>query len=300
MHNRNVLEREAIINVDRGLYVLKYGSGATSGPSPTAVASPVEGSERYIQIISAPGAVVGLLSFPGECAVVRAEQAGGLSIKVRRQTGGGSLDATFRLEPISGVDRSPERVSLRGSVGTGAPLPQPSTAFAPSFRLLAHVARRGDVEVAAGEWAAGPTSPSAIEGLEIRGSFPQGTRIEIQPLLGANPPRWLDWTPAGVFAGTRGRALPLAGLRVRLVGVDSGRFILSSEALFLGSAIISKRGREIEMVGPGNGDPLVGLRLDIEYDAGSNAGTHAPAETGANALQHSEPRVSVFRAAARA
>jgi hypothetical protein len=62
--------------------------------------------------------------------------------------------------------------------------------------------------------------------------------------------------------------------------------------LFLGSAIQSKSGQEIELVGSPGGDPLVGLRLDVV--AAVEDGVPAKAT---NAQQRSESRVRVFRAA---
>ena len=292
MSNESALEREATVNVDRGLYLLRYDSGATSGASPVAVVRPASGSEPFIEVITAPGIVTGFLSGPGECVVVRAERGGRLSLKIVRQNGGASLDASFRLEPI-GVVESSSTVASNGAPVVSAP-------FAPAggvakFSLLAHVSRRGDIEVGAGEWVAGPQAPAAIEGILVRALSASGPGIEIQPLVAGSPPRWLDWSPAGVFAGTRGRFLSLAGLRIRLVGDDAARFVLSADALFLGSAIVSRRGREIELVGAG-GDPLVGLRLDMALEAASVVGNGAAADA-VFSPRATEPRVRVFRAA---
>jgi hypothetical protein len=293
LYNESALEREATVNVDRGLYLLRYASGAASGASPVAVVRSAPGSEPFIEVISAPGIVTGFLANPGECVVVRAERGGLLSVKIVRQSGGASLDASFRLESIGAVESS-SAVAPSGAPAVAAP-------FAPAdgaakFMLLAHVSRRGDIEVGAGEWVAGPQAPAAIEGILVRALSASGPRIEIQPLIAGNPPRWLDWTPAGVFAGTRGRFLSLAGLRVRLVGEDAARFVLSADALFLGSAIVSRRGREIELVSGAGSDPLVGLRLDLAPEAAAVLGADATAG-GAFSPRRTEPRVRVFRAA---
>ena len=129
------------------------------------------------------------------------------------------------------------------------------------FKIVAHVARRGDVAADPGAWIAGPDAPAAIEAVGIRGPLPSGVGIEFQPLLGTNPPRWLDWAPSGAFVGTRGRALPLAGLRMRLTGSQGAEGRLMVDALFLGAPIMSREGREVEIIGPAGNEPLVGLRL---------------------------------------
>jgi len=265
-----------------------------------ALVRPAQGSESSVAVISAPGIVTGFFSYPGECAVVRAEQSGRLSIKVMRQTVSASMDANFRLEPLSDAQRVASMTSPVGSSGSLA-APASDASSGSRFKLLAHVARRGDVEVASGDWIAGPASPAAIEGLAVGGGLPSGVQIEIQPLVATNPPRWLDWAPMGSFAGTRRRALPLAGLRLRLIGDGASCFVLSADALFLGSAILSKRGREVELVGAAGGDPLVGLRLDmapVEAAVVSReAVPYGVVASAAVAERRSESRVRVFRAA---
>lgn len=293
--NDNALEREATINVDRGLHLLRYVTGAVSGASPVAMVRPALGSAPFIEVISAPGIVSGFLSFPGECVVVRAEQPGQLLIKILRQSSGASMDASFQLESIASSARSDADVA--GGIGTRSPAPVAAVRESvPTFRVLAHVSRRGDVEVGSGEWVAGPQAPAAVEGLEIRNLSEFGPRIEVQPLVATNPPRWLDWVPAGAFAGTRGRFLPLTGVRLRLAGNDASRFILSADALFLGSPIRSKRGREIELVSDSGADPLVGLRLDVE-PAVAAAVTATAQDDAAFTPKQPEARVRVFRAA---
>jgi hypothetical protein len=286
--------REATIDVARGLFLLRYVSGAAAGASPLAIVHPARGSEPFVEVISAPGVVSGFLSSPGECAVVRAEQPGRLMIKIKAESHSASLDASFRLEPvgaksgggaaIAGV--STESVAIHGAEKT--------------LKLVAHVARRGDIEADFGLWIAGPNAPAAIEGIGIRGALPEGVRADVQVLVASNPPRWLDWTPVGSFAGTRGRAMPLAGLRVRLLGDAAARFVVCADALFLGSAIITKRGREIELVGSGAADPLVGLRLNLAPEARvkpeNESFLPAAASGGVGSPQQNETRVRVFRA----
>lgn len=292
------LERVTTTQVGRGLYLLKYVSGATSGPSPVAMARPLAGNEPFIEVISAPGVVSGFLSRPGDALVVRAERQGELSIKLIRQNIDASFEASFRLEFVvpgggevdSVLGRAPEVAIERGCIDAAS-----------SLRVCAHVARRGDVEVPAAQWVAGPGAPAAIEGIEIRGALPEGVRIYTQVLVPTNPPRWLEWAPEGVYAGTRGRAMPLVGLRLRLGGEAAARFVIRGEALFLGAAVVSKRAREVEFVGSGAADPLVGFRLDLESASPVAADVKPPKSrvtASQAAMEHQAgSRVRVFRAA---
>jgi hypothetical protein len=263
------------------------------------MARPAPASIGFIEVISAPGVSAGFLSFPDECLVVRAEKAGQLQIRIMRQSAGASMDASFRLEPLVGGDRAGSNIWRSDEHPSAAAA---SVELGSKMKLLAHVSRRGDVEVGAGEWAAGPRSPAAIEGLEIRGLAGFGLQVEMQPLLATNPPRWLDWVPCGGFAGSRGRSISLSGIRLRLVGNEASRFALSVDALFLGAPIQSKRGRELELLADPIGDPLVGLRIDISptvaaFAAPLSASEAQSAEAAAIAQRQSGPRVRIFRAA---
>jgi hypothetical protein len=94
--------------------------------------------------------------------------------------------------------------------------------------------------------------------------------------------------------------MPLAGLRVRLLGDAAARFVICADALFLGSAIITKRGGEIELVGSGAADPLVGLRLNLAPEARAKPENESflpvAASGGVGSPQRNETRVRVFRA----
>lgn len=294
--NGEALERATTARVGRGLYLLRYASAPVDGRSLSATVRPSAGYEQSIELVSAPGVAFGALSRPGDTLVVRAERPGELTIKLLRQSLDSPFDASFTLELLSaGNAAAPTEASSASDAPADA-----FVDFEPDLRIAAHVARRGDVTVAAGQWVAGPAAPAAIEGLQIVGRLPAGVEVETQALIGARPPRWLDWTASGVFAGTRGRAIPLVGLRLRLVGPAAARFALRVEALFLGAAIVSKTGREVELVGAGASDPLVGLRLDISAVESifveREARSSVVAARQLNGEQRNEPRVRVFRA----
>ncbi|MBB4198326.1 hypothetical protein CCR94_22770 [Rhodoblastus sphagnicola] len=244
-------EQETTITVNRGLILLRYATGATSGPSPFAFVKPTAASAAFIEVISAPGVVTGYLSEPGDFVIVRAEQIGQLLVKIVAKTLGDPLEASFRIEPLGGDQPAPQVAQTMPPAARGAPI------------LLAHVSRRGDVQTTLGAWIAGPEAPAPIEGLEVRGALPDGLSLELQPLLATNPPRWLDWAGPGHFVGTRCRALPLAGLRLRLSGAAAENAEIVVNALFLGSPVMNRRGREVEIVSAAGVDPLVGLRVEL-------------------------------------
>jgi len=276
-------EQETAITVNRGLFLLRYATGPTSGRSPFAIVRPASASAPFIEVISPPGVVAGFLSGPGDFAIVRAEQSGQLQVKIVAQEPGVPLEASLRMEPLVGG----EKMAVAGAAN--APVLDRG-----ALTILAHVARRGDVEVALGAWIAGPDAPAPIEGLELRGALPEGLVVEFQPLLATKPPRWMDWCGPGNFVGTRRRALPLCGLRMRLSGAASDHFEIAASALFLGSPATTRRGREIEFVSTAEVDPLVGLQIELV-----SASSGGPAANSAAVAERApESKLKVFRAMA--
>jgi len=295
--NREALfDRDSSLSITRGLYVLRYESGGASHNHPVATVKPAAGFEGIIQVISGPGGVEGSLDRPGAAVLVRAEDTGKIQIGINRVGPNGSLHAAFRLESVT--TRSEDNLSPIGaSARENSPsqFSQASIAGSASSSeetlFLAHVSRRGDVSVRANEWAGGPDAPGRIEGLAILGSDKHGLRTEVQVLPGSKDAQWSDCFGPGVFAGTRGQHQPLVGVRLRLMGDQAHPFIIHAQALFLGSAIMVRRGREVECVSQSGRDPLVGLRFEIcpERRASVRHGL-SPIE------QDWRPRVRIFRA----
>ena len=295
-----VFDRDSALLVAPGLYVLRYESGGDKPDPPTAVAHAAQGSEGVIEIISAPGCDSGRLEHPGAALLVRATGFGTLKIGVAKKNSIGSLEAAFKLESVGNLSGAKKN----GQVGCGSPIQEPSPPAStlaplscrirpPNALFLAHISRRGDVWVAPGEWAAGPEAPGRVEGLELRPLEKEEVRAELQVRATSKDPKWSDWIEAGAFAGSRGQNLPLTGVRLRLTGEQAPRFIVSADAVFLGSPIMNKRGREVECESPSGRDPLVGFRFEVcpERRLSVRAPVSPP---GRDAL----PRVRVFRAAA--
>jgi len=103
--------------------------------------------------------------------------------------------------------------------------------------VVAHVQRTGDVPGRIGEWIGTRGSGLWIEGFSLTphdGVEPSD--IEYQAVLGRG---WLSpWIEGGKFCGSRGMALPLLGLNVRLKGAAARTYECSCSASFVdGSAV---------------------------------------------------------------
>ena len=113
----------------------------------------------------------------------------------------------------------------------------PST---PQPEVEAHVHGLGDVGGRLGAWVGEPGSERWIEGFAILPGAPvtPGARppvapeeIEYQAVLGRG---WLSpWAEGGQFCGSRGMALPILGLGVRLRGAAARRFEAVVSASFV-------------------------------------------------------------------
>lgn len=263
-------DRGSTLSVARGLHIFRYISFQGSGaPAVARVIPPNAG----VTLLDMPDRDNGTLQRPGDCLVVRADHATEVVVGLRRGSADGSLDATFRLEPIILLEKA------------AAPEPAPMS-------FVAHLANRGDVAFAQNAWAGGPDAPAALEGLQIVGEA-ASTALEMQVLVGSRPPRWSEWVSAGQFAGTRGHGLPLAGVRLRLrpeaVGVE-----IAAEALFLGALVAAQRGRQVEFISVSGVDPLVGVKIGLQstQEVGASRAVSAPDVQ----TRDREPRVRVFRA----
>ena len=102
---------------------------------------------------------------------------------------------------------------------------------------MAHVQRTGDVAGKVGEWVGVRGSRQWLEGFGLApnvGISPED--IEYQGVLGRN---WLSpWMEGGKYCGSRGMALPLLGLKLRLKGSAAKAFECTYSATFVdGSAV---------------------------------------------------------------
>jgi hypothetical protein len=300
VHREELFDRESSIFVARGLYVLRYESGSNGLDHPVAVVRAAPGFESAIQILSAPGGAPGRLDEPGAALFVRASEHGSLQIGVKRRRSNGSLDAALKLESVGGLATSEKQDAERGGNldeqdRTPAPRFAATTTSEDPTEVLfvAHLSRRGDIAVGPNVWAAGPQAPARIEGLEMRPLPTAGVEPEIQVLSAGRGASWSNWIRPGDFAGSRGRNLPLVGLRLRLTGGEAHRYIVNADALFLGSAIMSSRGREIEFVSVAGRDPLVGFRFEICPERRVTL-----RQVASSPRRDAAPRVRVFRAEA--
>lgn len=160
---------------------------------------------------------------------------------IRVAEGPAQVLVTIYQAPEATPDQAPRLQVLRLSgdtqVPAGAAKGRPAQGAPVDAEVVAHVQRMGDVGAKLGEWMGTRGSRLWIEGFGIA---PRGmiapSDIEYQAVLGRD---WLSpWVEGGKFCGSRGMALPLLGLNVRLKGGAAAAHELSYAASFVdGSAV---------------------------------------------------------------
>ena len=109
--------------------------------------------------------------------------------------------------------------------------------------IIAHVQRSGDIGRAFGEWVGTPGSQMAIEGFSL--TAPKDLEpgdLTYQAVLGRG---WMSpWSESGQFCGSRGMALPILGLRVKLSSAAAKRYGLTYSATFLDGTKLDGLGSE--------------------------------------------------------
>jgi hypothetical protein len=249
-----MMQRSIVVN--RGLFLVRYDSAQDIFFPPEARVFVEPGSERHVSLILHPDMTEPVLAAPGTCLVVRAVETGKLRIEMIASQSSGSVAATIKLMPLSETGGPPyqqQDAALLADLDVQA------------LRILGHVGGIGDVVVSANEWIGGPSTPSRIEGFAIQWpGMPSYVSLRYAAKIGGQNPSTENMVDVGSFTGTRGRALPLVGAVLELVGPIAAIHQLAVEAIFLGSPKMRLIGERVVLSGPTGREPLVGLRIGLE------------------------------------
>ena len=169
----------------------------------------------------------GWISGQDTAALVRVSKGPAQVLVTVYQAPGASPDSAPRLQVMR----------LKGEPAAAQPAPaarpgQATMVSAEEADVAAHVQRTGDVTAKFGEWVGTRGSRLWIEGFSLTprdGIEPAD--IEYQAVLGRG---WMSpWIEGGKFCGSRGMALPLLGLKVRLKGAAANTHECSYAATFV-------------------------------------------------------------------
>lgn len=241
------------IDVEKGLLLVSYETADDEDKPPKVAVIVKPAQQNNIELVLNPDDQDATLWRPGSCLVVRARRAGQLMVEVSPIEVGGSTAATVKFETLTQGKSPPVRGRDVGA-----------SARAGRLSILGHVAGFGDVVVREDEWIAGPEAPARIEGLAIDWpAKPDDVELRYSVVLGRPHAASGDVAQLGEYAGTRGRALPIVGVSLGLVGRGASNFQLVGEATFLGAPLMCVRGDQVTLSGPSGREPLVGFRIRL-------------------------------------
>lgn len=253
--------QRSTLNVGAGLYVLRYLGSIDPRNAPRAHVTPQQSSDHDIDIVGAPGTQHGELTHPGSSLVIVVRKAGVIEVVVNAVENSNNVDARLTLDLVASAVLPASRDARSNGVDrVKAEVPRRQGA-APSLAVQAHVARRGDIMADGDGWIAGPEAPAAIEGLQIDCDDPEIGVVGQYRNTQARD--WSRWSQPGHFIGTEQKASALTGLRLKLTGASASAYALEVRSIFLGSPLQTQKGVEIEIVSPGDLDPLIGLNLRL-------------------------------------
>ncbi|GAN95921.1 hypothetical protein Geu3261_0041_025 [Komagataeibacter europaeus NBRC 3261] len=188
---------------------------------------------------------------------------------VRMPDGGGAVLVTTYRDPVRDGAALPglQVVRLSGpSVAPGAAAPAPSPAVEAAGEIgagsmIAHIQGRGDISAPLGTWMGTGGSGQWMEGFAIQPACGLGADdVEYQAILGED---WFSpWVRGGDYCGSRGMALPLLGLRVRLKGDAARQFTCHIEACFTDGTRLGPLA-DTSVMAPSHA-PLEAFRVDIQ------------------------------------
>jgi hypothetical protein len=204
-----------LMTLDRGLFcLLRQPTGALEGENSSlpGVRVSVPPGEHPDSIAISTFRADGWLGPSDGAALIRVA-AGRAQVLVTIYQMPGSRPETAPRIQVLRLSGNPENAA----VSAGAPSMNPTVQAPPEElpEVVVHVQNTGDVGQHFGTWLGTKGSKQWIEGFGI--SPPDGLQsedIEYQAVLGKG---WMSpWVAGGKFCGSRGMALPLLGIRVRL------------------------------------------------------------------------------------
>jgi hypothetical protein len=210
-----------LMTLDAGLFCIFHAPGGTltedgSGLPGVRISLPPASMGRPDVVRISTFRSDGWLDFSDGAALVRVEQGPAQVLVTVYQSPNAAAETAPRLQVLRLTpDGAP---AGRPAAVASAPVAQPPNAASVGRAdVVAHVQRTGDLGGEFGAWVGTRGSGSWIEGFAIHP--PEGLTaqdLEYQAVLGRG---WLSpWIEGGKFCGSRGMALPLLGINVRLKG----------------------------------------------------------------------------------
>ena len=166
------------------------------------------------------------LSSANQSAFLRIEGGAANLILTTYNVAGDATPPNVRIRLVKNEDAAARLIS-HPAPATKRPelLPPGEAEESLPLKLLVHCSGVGDIEVEGGEWAGAADERAAIEAFSIAPmELEADLSLEYQSIMGVD---WSSpWVNAPELSGSRGLALPLFGVRVRLTGKTAFQYEL--------------------------------------------------------------------------
>jgi Clostridial hydrophobic W len=212
----------------------------------------------------------GWLTAGGDAALIRVLAGPAQVLVTIYQPAGAAAENAPKLRVL----RLSEQPAVPEATAAAVP-PAPTGARRPVMVLtephdiIAHIQRTGDTGRSFGEWVGTPGSQMAIEGFSL--TAPKDLEpgdLSYQAVLGRG---WMSpWSESGQFCGSRGMALPILGLRVKLSAAAAKRYALRYSATFLDGTKLEGLGSEDSCETPTLA-ALEAMRIELTLKAAGQA-----------------------------
>ncbi len=261
-----------LMTLDAGTFCLVNGTGKPPGDLISGVRVTVtEPTDPNVTVVSFRQD--GWLSGAGDSALIRVLN-GPAQILITIYQPTGVADSAPKLRVLRLSDTSPAAEAAEAAAVAPA---RPVMILTEPHDIIAHVQRTGDVGRAFGEWVGTPGSQLAIEGFSL--TAPKDLEpgdLTYQAVLGRG---WLSpWAESGQFCGSRGMALPILGLKVKLSDAAAKLYDLRYSASFVDGTKLADLGSEDSCETPSLA-PLESMRIELTAKAAGTA--KAPAAKAA-------------------
>ncbi len=174
----------------------------------------------------------GWLSGGGDSALIRVLAGPAQVLVTIYQPAGAPIENGPKLRVLRLSEAAPPDGTTAAVAPAVTGLRRPVMVLTEAHDIIAHVQRAGDIGRSFGEWVGTPGSQLAIEGFSL--AAPKDLEpgdLTYQAVLGRG---WMSpWSDSGQFCGSRGMALPILGLRVKLSSAAAKRYELRYSATFL-------------------------------------------------------------------
>jgi hypothetical protein len=218
----------------------------------------------------------GWLTGGGDSALIRVLSGPAQILITIYQPAGGAPENAPKLRVLRLSEPAAEGPASNGTPAVTG-VRRPVMVLTEPHDIIAHVQRSGDTGRAFGEWVGTPGSQMAIEGFSL--TAPKDLEpgdLTYQAVLGRG---WMSpWSESGQFCGSRGMALPILGLKVKLSETAAQRYDLRYSATFLDGTKLEDLRSEDTCETPSLA-ALEAVRIELTPKAGAKGATAEKADT---------------------